>query len=233
MTMPTPAEAVCIHFSDTVTTSIGCVSTCRTCRQKTLLPYFDGKGMKEEVLERGQINGVMTAVHPVSAPVIKHAKIMPVQAQRIERKEVVTVATKEGKVKRTPEEIKAQLDWYRVNKAAMVKDLLELGNAGFLEKWKVPVQQISHLKRDKLYKNAVPSQFDNMKKMFDKIVKNAGSRASVPPSRERSVIVHVYQLADGFPAFNACQTGDAQCEWLRCYRDMAMAAPGKITVADL
>lgn len=204
MTLTAPAEAVCVHISDTIMVPEGTVSTCRLCGQRILVPWFDGKNaITETALARGYIKGVMTAIHP--PPSLKEeTKVYVKKADRVDPRWKKTLAR------------------YAPDKEKIIADYKNLTMQALFKKWHFCIGTWQKLK--KLWEVPDKGRGGDRRKKPGVVAPPAGTES------DRHVTVHVYQLADGFPPFKDCCDGSAQCEWLRVYRDLSLASPGKIAV---
>lgn len=111
-----------------------------------------------------------------------------------------------------PSDPAARLKWYKKNKKAMIEDLLTLGKDGFLEKWPVPGQQISHLKSDPYYKKRAEELGLPTGPPRQKPAK-PGAKADKPPKAMKVVPAVLPQL----PPWNDNWDPKVQLRWLAIY----------------
>lgn len=115
------------------------------------------------------------------------------------------VSTNQGEeTQNTPKE---RLKWYQDNKKQMIADLIELGNTGFLKKWNVKGQFISHLKTDPLYKKQATTTSSKVNKQ---VTQNRTTDGISQVSAEQSL--------PPFPLFSDNWHEAVQIEWFKTYR---------------
>ncbi len=236
MVTETKEAVVCIHNSESRTTPDGDISICKICRQKVLSgARCDSSGkivfIKETVLERGYINGVITEVHP---PLKNEEVVMvetPVELTREQKAAIAQDAANRG-IKVVATEL--NLDWkvirawvltYCKKTAKKAVTAREAKCGTCVHGYDIEAHRWCSIKK-------CPSRVPLAKRVtyretYRPLPHPKGTKVLKSPD-EQHVIVHVYQLADGFPKFSECHSPEAEVEWLRIYRDLALYAPKEV-----
>jgi len=128
--------------------------------------------------------------------------------------------------------------WYQAHKKEMIEDLISMGYAAFLEKWKVKRQIVSHLKSDELYKSRVGLGELPVKKKKEPKSPKAKSPKSPPEPLEKlpfnlkvisaenkllslgTFTVEAASELPAFPSFNDSWPFPVQEKWFEVYLDL-------------
>jgi hypothetical protein len=179
---------------------------------------------------------LMTKQHETEANSLKEPVVAPGSPKQLEP------AATEPETASVPQRPANQYEmrrYYDENKDAILADLAALGEVEMRRKWNISQATWKTTQRGTIVGLAVrwglakPDKEVNSSetKWTKHETKTLKSGTASPSSdtkvfrgdpQERHIIVHVYQLADGWPPFEKCSTSESQAEWLRCYRDLAL-----------
>ncbi len=191
--------------------------TCKTCGQvrqyNTVKPHE-----APVVVKLGRIHGKVVLPRENDKVNLSSGEAAELKAARAE----TGVATNEP-LPSTWKPRESNLKWYRSHKKEMIEDLISLGVPGFLEKWKVKRQIISHLKSDELYKSkVVPAE-----RLGEKQAEGPPAvKGSLKPKRKRPGTAEIDgpgKKAEGnhlplFPDWSPEKwTGEIMVQWLKTY----------------